>query len=172
MATRDVTGERYFSTFIAGFIAHCSAVYCHQGAAPLTSQSSSTWWRRRWKTTTQRRRSRRHSACLTLKVKVTLPPANSGTHSATVAHHLHTEFELNFCNIMENWYNDAIVHSSLSTHQQYLNVPDTLYCRFVLCNLGDTLTEDEIEELLKQADHDNDGKITYDGMLIIRNYIT
>ena len=94
MATRDVTGERYFSTFIAGFIAHCSAVYCHQGAAPLTSQSSSTWWRRRWKTTTQRRRSRRHSACSTLKVKVTSPPANSGTHSDTVAHHLHTEFEL------------------------------------------------------------------------------
>ena len=38
-------------------------------------------------------------------------------------------------------------------------------CRFVLCNLGDTLTEDEIEELLQQADHDNDGRITYDGRL-------
>ena len=38
------------------------------------------------------------------------------------------------------------------------------YYRFVLSNLGgEQLTEDEIEELLKDADHDHDGKITYDG---------
>ena len=39
--------------------------------------------------------------------------------------------------------------------------------RFVLSNLGgEQLTEDEIEELLKDADHDHDGKITYDGKVI------
>ena len=39
------------------------------------------------------------------------------------------------------------------------------FCRFVLRNIGEQLTEDEIEELVKEADQDSDGQINYDGKL-------
>ena len=43
---------------------------------------------------------------------------------------------------------------------------DVAMSRFVLSNLGDTLTEEEIVELLEQADSDRDGKITYEGLCV------
>ena len=33
-------------------------------------------------------------------------------------------------------------------------------------NLGEKLTEDEIEEMIREADQDSDGQISYDGKLI------
>ena len=35
--------------------------------------------------------------------------------------------------------------------------------RFVMRNIGDKLTEEEIEEMLNEADQDHDGQISYDG---------
>ena len=35
--------------------------------------------------------------------------------------------------------------------------------RFVMKNIDDKMTEEEVEELLREADHDGDGKINYDG---------
>lgn len=35
--------------------------------------------------------------------------------------------------------------------------------RFVMSHLGEKLTTDEIEEMITEADEDNDGRISYDG---------
>ena len=35
--------------------------------------------------------------------------------------------------------------------------------RFVMGHIGEKLTEDEIEEMIKEADQDEDGRISYDG---------
>lgn len=35
--------------------------------------------------------------------------------------------------------------------------------RFVMSNINAQLTEEEIEELIDDADHDHDGQISYDG---------
>ena len=41
------------------------------------------------------------------------------------------------------------------------------HSRFVLRNIGEQLTEDEIEELVKEADQDADGQISYDGKIVV-----
>ena len=38
--------------------------------------------------------------------------------------------------------------------------------RKVMANLGETLTEEQIEEMIKEADVDGDGHINYSGKLI------
>jgi len=35
--------------------------------------------------------------------------------------------------------------------------------RFVMRNIGSQMTEEEIEEMIQEADHDHDGLISYDG---------
>ena len=35
--------------------------------------------------------------------------------------------------------------------------------RFVMRNIGSQMTEEEIEEMIAEADHDHDGLISYDG---------
>ena len=35
--------------------------------------------------------------------------------------------------------------------------------KFVMRHLEDKMTEEEIEEMIREADHDNDGQISYDG---------
>ncbi len=42
----------------------------------------------------------------------------------------------------------------------YVNVEEL---KFVMRHLEDKMTEDEIEEMIKEADHDNDGQISYEG---------
>jgi Ca2+-binding EF-hand superfamily protein len=37
--------------------------------------------------------------------------------------------------------------------------------RFVMRNLGDVMTEDEINEMILEIDRDRDGRISYEGML-------
>jgi len=37
--------------------------------------------------------------------------------------------------------------------------------RFVMRNIGSQMTEEEIEEMIAEADHDHDGLISYDGRL-------
>lgn len=37
--------------------------------------------------------------------------------------------------------------------------------RFVMRNIGAQMTEEEIEEMIEEADHDHDGLISYDGSL-------
>ena len=37
--------------------------------------------------------------------------------------------------------------------------------RFVMRHLEDKMTEDEINELIMEADHDGDGQIDYEGTL-------
>ena len=37
--------------------------------------------------------------------------------------------------------------------------------RFVMRNIGDQLTPQEVEDMIKEADHDSDGRITYDGKI-------
>ena len=37
-------------------------------------------------------------------------------------------------------------------------------------NLGDALTEDEVEELIEAADQDADGQVTYEGDVLFYNY--
>jgi len=36
--------------------------------------------------------------------------------------------------------------------------------RFVMRNIGSQMTEEEIEEMIAEADHDHDGLISYDGL--------
>ena len=42
----------------------------------------------------------------------------------------------------------------------YVNVDEL---KFVMRHLEDKMTEEEIEEMIREADHDNDGQISYDG---------
>ncbi len=35
--------------------------------------------------------------------------------------------------------------------------------KFVFRHLEDKMPEEEIEEMIREADHDNDGQISYDG---------
>ena len=35
--------------------------------------------------------------------------------------------------------------------------------RHVMANLGEKLTEDEVEEMIREADQDGDGKVNYQG---------
>ena len=37
--------------------------------------------------------------------------------------------------------------------------------RFVMSNLGEKLTDEEIEEMINEADEDDDGRISYDGIV-------
>jgi len=39
--------------------------------------------------------------------------------------------------------------------------------RFVMRNIGSQMTEEEIEEMITEADHDHDGLISYDGHYIL-----
>ena len=36
----------------------------------------------------------------------------------------------------------------------------------VMLNLGEKMTDEEIEEMIKEADEDNDGKVSYQGLSI------
>ena len=45
----------------------------------------------------------------------------------------------------------------------YVNVDEL---KFVMRHLEDKMTEEEIEEMIREADHDNDGQISYDGLNI------
>ena len=38
--------------------------------------------------------------------------------------------------------------------------------RFVMRNIGSQMTEEEIEEMITEADHDHDGLISYEGCLL------
>jgi len=39
--------------------------------------------------------------------------------------------------------------------------------RFVMRNIGSQMTEEEIEEMITEADHDHDGLISYDGRCLL-----
>ena len=38
-------------------------------------------------------------------------------------------------------------------------------------HLEDKMTEEEIEEMIREADHDNDGQISYDGIYITTEFL-
>ena len=42
--------------------------------------------------------------------------------------------------------------------------------RFVMRNIGSQMTEEEIEEMITEADHDHDGLISYEGRSLYRAY--
>ena len=52
------------------------------------------------------------------------------------------------------------VTNNYSDKDGYLNAREL---RHVMGNLGEKLTEDEVEEMIKEADADMDGKISYQG---------
>ena len=37
-----------------------------------------------------------------------------------------------------------------------------------MANLGEHLTDEELDEMIKEADMDGDGKINYEGMLVVK----
>ena len=43
----------------------------------------------------------------------------------------------------------------------YINTEELKY---VMQNIGDQMTEDEIDDMLNEADQDSDGKISYEGV--------
>jgi len=42
--------------------------------------------------------------------------------------------------------------------------------RHVMANLGEKLTDEEVEEMIKEADLDGDGQVNFDGTLFILVY--
>ena len=38
--------------------------------------------------------------------------------------------------------------------------------RAVLCNLGEVMSEDEVQEMIRSADVDGDGRINYEGQIL------
>ena len=42
--------------------------------------------------------------------------------------------------------------------------------RYVMANLGEKMTDEDIDEMLREADTDGDGQIDYQGMYLKRNY--
>ena len=41
--------------------------------------------------------------------------------------------------------------------------------RHVMTNLGEKLTDEEVDEMIREADIDGDGQVNYDGMFAILN---
>lgn len=41
-----------------------------------------------------------------------------------------------------------------------------------MCNLGEKLTDEEVEEMIKEADHDGDGMISYEGWLVVFDLVS
>ena len=48
---------------------------------------------------------------------------------------------------------------SLRDNQGHISVEEL---KFVMRHLEEKMTEEELEELVREADHDNDGQISYD----------
>ena len=39
--------------------------------------------------------------------------------------------------------------------------------RFVMTNLGEKLTDEEVDDMIREADTDGDGQVNYEGMLLV-----
>lgn len=40
--------------------------------------------------------------------------------------------------------------------------------KFVMANLGEKLTDDEVDEMIREADLDGDGQVNYEGMYLFK----
>ncbi len=43
-----------------------------------------------------------------------------------------------------------------------------VFCRHVMTNLGEKLTDDEVEEMIREADADGDGQVNYEGEFVFK----
>ena len=65
------------------------------------------------------------------------------------------------CHSIENWsIRTKNLHISLFTGNGYIS---SVELRHIMTTLGEKLTNEEVEEMIKEADMDGDGTINYEG---------